>query len=77
MPRAKSSKLRQVLAVNIRRLRNDLELSQEELAHKAKLHRTYVGMIERCERNLSVDNIEKIAKALEVEPHQLLMDGRR
>ena len=34
-------------------------------------------MIERCERNLSVDNIEKIAKALEVEPHQLLMDGRR
>jgi len=60
------------LAANIRR--NELELSQEELAHKAKLHRTYVGMVERCERNLSVDNIEKIAKALEVEPSRLLSE---
>jgi len=60
------------LAANIRR--NELELSQEELAHKAKLHRTYVGMVERCERSLSVDNIEKIAKALEVEPSRLLSE---
>ena len=75
--KAKLGLLRQVLANNVRQLRKDLGVSQEELAHKAKLHRTYVGMIERCERNLSVDNIEKIAKALEVEPHQLLIDGRR
>jgi transcriptional regulator with XRE-family HTH domain len=77
MAKAKSTKLRQILAKNIRLFRNSLDLSQEELAHRAKLHRTYVGMIERCERNLSVDNVEKIAKALEVEPHQLLLDKRR
>jgi len=74
MARAKTGQLRQVLARNVRLLRHELGLSQEELAYKAKLHRTYMGMIERAERNLSVDNIEKIAKALEVKPHQLLVD---
>ena len=77
MAKAKSKKLRHVLAKNMRLLRNDLGLSQEELAHKAKLHRTYIGMIERSERNLSIDNIEKIANALGVKPHQLLLDERR
>ena len=77
MAKAKSKKLREVLAKNIRLFRNNLGMSQEELGEKAKLHRTYVGMIERSERNLSIDNIEKIAKALNVKPHQLLMDGRR
>ena len=43
----------------------------------AKVHRTYMGSIERSEQNISIDNIEKIAKALDVKPHQLLMDGRR
>jgi transcriptional regulator with XRE-family HTH domain len=74
---AKPGKLRQVLAQNIRLLRKDLSLSQEELAHRAKVHRTYMGSIERSEQNISIDNIEKIAKALEVEPHQLLSDKRR
>lgn len=77
MAKAKSKNLRHVLAKNMRLLRNDLGLSQEELAHKAKLHRTYIGMIERSERNLSIDNIEKIAHALGVRPYQLLMDERR
>jgi len=77
MVKAKSKNLRHVLAKNMRLLRNDLGLSQEELAHKAKLHRTYIGMIERSERNLSIDNIEKIANALGVKPHQLLLDERR
>jgi transcriptional regulator with XRE-family HTH domain len=74
MATARPGKLRQLLAKNVRRYRHALGLSQEELAHRAKLHRTYLGMIERCERNLSVDNIEKLARALEVKPHQLLMD---
>jgi transcriptional regulator with XRE-family HTH domain len=74
---AKPGKLRQVLAQNIRLLRKDLSLSQEELAHRAKVHRTYMGSIERSEQNISIDNIEKIANALEVEPHQLLSDKRR
>jgi transcriptional regulator with XRE-family HTH domain len=77
MATAKPGKLRQLLAKNVRLFRHVRGLTQEELAHKAKLHRTYMGMIERAERNLSVDNIEKIAKALQVKPHQLLMDERR
>jgi len=68
--------MRQVVAKNIRLLRNNLEISQEELAFRAKLNRTYVGSIERAERNVSIDNIEKIAKALDVDPHQLLMERR-
>ncbi|PLR26499.1 transcriptional regulator [Caulobacter zeae] len=46
--------------------------SQEELAGQAQLHRTYVGSIERAERNLSIDNIERLAVALTVEPWSLL-----
>jgi len=42
-------------------------LSQEELAEKAGLHRTYVGMIERAEKNVTLINIEKIARALNLE----------
>jgi transcriptional regulator with XRE-family HTH domain len=76
MATAKFGKLRQVLAKNIRQLRKNLGLSQEELAHRAKVHRTYMGAIERSEQNISIDNIEKIANALEVKPHQLL-DERR
>lgn len=49
---------------NLRKLKN---LSQEELAEKAGLHRTYIGMIERAEKNITLVNIEKIALALNVE----------
>ena len=58
-------------------LRKDPGVSQEELAHRAKVHRTFVGAVERSEQNISIDNVEKIAKALEVKPHQLLIDERR
>ena len=50
----------------IRKLRKDRNLSQEELSFKANLHRTYIGMIERGEKNITLLNIEKIAKALDV-----------
>lgn len=43
-----------------------LGLSQEALAEKAGVHRTYIGMIERAEKNITLENIEKIAKALEL-----------
>ena len=72
--KAPSSKLRRVVADNVRRQRLDLALSQEGLATEAGLHRTYIGAIERAERNLSLDNIERLAKALGVAPFQLLMD---
>ncbi len=56
----------------MRRLRREAGKSQEELAERADLHRTYVGSIERAERNLSLDNIERLALALGVEPAALL-----
>ena len=50
----------------VQKARKKMGLSQEQLAEKAGLHRTYIGMIERAEKNLTLCNIEKIANALEV-----------
>lgn len=50
----------------VRKERIKQGLSQEELAAKAGVHRTYIGMIERAEKNITLENIEKIAKALDV-----------
>jgi len=47
-------------------------LSQEELAARAGVHRTYIGMIERAEKNITLGNIEKIAKALEISLDKLM-----
>jgi len=66
------SALRKLVAGNVRSLRKGLRVSQEKLAEEAGLHRTYVGSIERAERNVSLDNIERIAAALRVQPWQLL-----
>lgn len=70
--KAAPSALRRTVADNVRRLRRALGMSQEELAAEAQLHRTYVGAIERAERNLSLDNIERLALALKVTPAALL-----
>lgn len=56
----------------VRRAREALGISQEELADAAGLHRTYVGSLERGERNVSLINILKLARALDVTPGQLL-----
>lgn len=50
---------------NVRELRKSKGLSQEELAFRAVLHRTYIGMIERAEKNITLLNIQKIANALD------------
>jgi transcriptional regulator with XRE-family HTH domain len=60
------------LAQHIRRHRALLGLSQERLAEISGLHRTYVGAIERGERNVSIDNIERLAVALDVDVVDLL-----
>jgi transcriptional regulator with XRE-family HTH domain len=51
--------------------RNKQNISQEELASRADLHRTYIGMIERAERNITLLNIEKIANALGIRINEL------
>lgn len=48
----------------IRQKRLELHLSQEKLASKAGVHRTYIGMIERAEKNITLENIQKLSKAL-------------
>lgn len=55
----------------VREIRKEKNLSQEELSFKADLHRTYIGMIERAEKNITLINIEKIAKALNVNLKEL------
>jgi transcriptional regulator with XRE-family HTH domain len=66
--------LREVVARNVRLIRNKIGISQEQLADIAELHRTYIGSIERAERNVSIDNIAKIARALKVKPTDLLSE---
>ncbi len=57
---------------NVRCFRNKNGMSQEHLAAQASLHRTYIGSIERGERNISLENIVKVAYALGVSPEKLL-----
>ena len=69
-----NKQLRIILSENIKRIRKALGYSQEELADRCGLHRTYIGSVERAERNVSVDNIGKIAAALNVKPATLLSE---
>lgn len=61
----------------VRQLRSAAGLSQEALAERCCLHRTYVGGIERGERNVSFGNLLKLAQALGVRPSELLMSAER
>jgi transcriptional regulator with XRE-family HTH domain len=65
-------KLRRTVARNLRRLRQKRGLSQEELADRAGLNRNYVGMIEREENAPTVDALEQLAKALDINAAELL-----
>jgi transcriptional regulator with XRE-family HTH domain len=66
------SSLRTLFAANLRRERESLGLSQDALARLAGLHRTYVGQVERGERNVSIDNIERLAQALGLDATDLM-----
>lgn len=63
---------RETFAENVRRRRRDLGLSQDHFAGVAGVHRTYVGAVERCEKNITLDNIEKFAIALGCSVPELL-----
>ena len=65
-------RLRAIVARNIRRLRAERDITQEELAERAGLNRNYVGMIEREENAPTVDTLEKLAEVLQVEATSLL-----
>lgn len=60
--------------LRVKQLRKERNLSQEELSFRANLHRTYIGMIERAEKNITLINIEKIAIALNVNVKELFND---
>ena len=60
---------------SMRQVRQSLSLSQEELAERSGLHRTYIGSVERGERNITLINAEKIANALGVKLEELLQHG--
>lgn len=58
----------------VREERHEQGLSQEELASRAGVHRTYIGMIERAEKNITLENIEKVAKALGLKLSEFFKD---
>lgn len=71
--------LNEVFAKNLKDFRIKAGLSQEELAIRSGLHRTYIGSVERGERNISLHNVERIANALGMEPVLMLtkQDGAK
>ncbi len=64
---------RELLATNLVQLRKQKKWTQEELSYEAGLHRTMVGQIERQGRNVTLETIESLAAALDVEIHDLFM----
>ncbi len=67
-------RLREVLAKNLKRLRLAADLSQEDLAHRAEIDRTYVSSLERGRYSATVDMLERLAVELGVTPADLLTD---
>jgi transcriptional regulator with XRE-family HTH domain len=74
--RKPGAEIRKALAGNVRALRARLGISQEELADLCNLHRTYVGAIERAERNVTLSTLELFGKALRVSVPDLLTPKR-
>ncbi len=68
---------RRIFADNLRKARHEKGFSQEDLAELANLHRTYVGSVERAERNISIDNMERLAAAVGVSLPSLLQESKR
>ena len=64
----------EVFGKNLRKYRTNLGLSQEKFAEMCDLHRTYISDIERGQRSISLGNVQKIADALKIEPHKLLIE---
>jgi len=66
--------LRNIVGNNIKKYRKKMDISQEGLAERAGLHRTYIGGIERGERNITLDSLQTIATALNIAPVELIVE---
>jgi transcriptional regulator with XRE-family HTH domain len=66
------SPIRLRVATNIRQARRARKLSQEELGYRAGIHRTYVGAIERAETNVTIEQLQKLAEAMGLDPIDLM-----
>lgn len=60
-----------LFGLKLRKIRTDKKMSQEEFAFHVGLHRTYIGQVERAEKNITLKNIGKIAQALNIDPKEL------
>lgn len=60
-----------MFGLKLRQIRNDKHMSQEEFAWNIGVHRTYLGQVERAEKNITLKNIEKICNALGIDPKEL------
>lgn len=65
-----------VFANNVKKYRTDSGLSQEAFAEKAGLHRTYISAIEREKRSIALENVQKIADALNIDTYLLFVDNK-
>jgi len=67
-----SKNILEIFGQNVQKYRKEMNVSQEKLADMAGVHRTYVGMVERAEKNITLRNMEKFAIALKVKIKNLL-----
>lgn len=65
-----------VFGTNLRKYRNELGVSQEKFAEMCGLHRTYISDIERFQRSIALENVQKIADALNIETYKLFVENR-
>jgi transcriptional regulator with XRE-family HTH domain len=72
--RTHPGRLRGIVALNVRRYRKEAGISQQDFAYEIEMDRSYFGGVERGERNVSIDNIERIAGGLKIKPFLLLVE---
>ncbi len=63
-----------VFGGNVRKYRNEKGISQEKLAELSGLHRTYINDVERFQRSIALENIQRLADALEIETYKLFLE---
>jgi transcriptional regulator with XRE-family HTH domain len=66
-----------VFGTNLRKYRNELGVSQEKFADMCSLHRTYISDVERFQRSIALDNVQKIADALGIDTYKLFMEDEK